>query len=390
MKTLHLAIAAIVAAAAWPGGPGFAPAWAESYGTLVANDGCDIYDWELRFLIDTFIDGDYESMILAFTQCYGGDMMDDFAGLPNSAILSGSEPGNTTDYGGYHAGLSSGLMPGSDTDTAHTAGVAHASSGDTPNTAGSTQTIGGTASTHVLVWAGKPNQLDQDDIDNIAGNFGGNPNTTVTVLSGDGTGSNTDGAATLDNLIDAMDSIGSVMGPGEQFILFVTDHGDLDAAATNVILDGGIDQVGDLDLIAYDDMLADDANIPSLTLISDTEIASHLAQMQTVALNGVTLVDASQPAQSFFDVFTELQFDLDNDGLIDEYRYHAALDESLLSGLDNSVLFDYAGTAPVNLDHLTLNSGAISRIIVPEPTTLALMGLGLAGLLVRRLQSRHI
>ena len=85
-------------------------------GTLAANDGKHIYDWELEIMIGTLIGDqagvDYESMVLAFTECYGGDKFDDFAGYGNTALLSGSNPGRTTIYGGYHRALAAGAGAG--------------------------------------------------------------------------------------------------------------------------------------------------------------------------------------------------------------------------------------------------------------------------------------
>lgn len=370
MKTRLLALSLVLALTLMP-----ALAPAESLGTLVADDGNDVYDFELRELIDIYIGSNYESMILAFTQCYGGDHIDNFSDLGNTAILSGGAPGTTTDYGGYHASLGQNLTPGSDTDTAHAAGEAGASSGDSPTTAGTNQTIGGTGSTHVLIWAGQPNNLDQDDIDNLVNNFGGQPNTTVTVLSGDGTGANTDGAATMDNLIDSLDDIGDQMGPDEQFVLFVTDHGNLDEGVFNFNLDNGFAQITDLDMTAYFDMIADPNNIPSLTLASSIDPFSLVNNIGTVTLNGNTVFDSG--IDSFFDVFAEIQFDFDNDGITDQYRLTATLLESWFNPLDNVIGFTYEGDSPLPLDLVALNSGAISRKIIPEPTSMTLMALGI-------------
>ncbi|MDX9975808.1 MAG: PEP-CTERM sorting domain-containing protein, partial [FCB group bacterium] len=211
-------------------------------------------------------------------------------------------------------------------------------------------------------------------IDNLVNNFGGNPNTTVTVLSGNGTGANTDGAATMDNLIDSLDDIGDEMGPDEQFVLFVTDHGNLDEGVTNFNLDNGFAQITDLDMTAYFDMLEDPNNIPSLTLTSSIDPFSLVNNIGTVALNGNTVFDSG--INSFFDVFTEIQFDFDNDGLTDEYRLTATLLEGWFNPLDNVIGFTYEGDSPLPLDLVALNSGAISRKIIPEPTTMTLMTLG--------------
>lgn len=343
-----------------------------THGTLVADDGVDVYDWELADLISTHIPT-YESMILAFTECYGGDKMDDFAGKPNTTVLSGSTPGNTTQYGGYHAALSAALTPGSTTNAAHAAGVAGAHpTGDSPTSAGPNQTIGGTNSTHILIWAGDPNAQDEQDIQNIHNNFAGHPNTTITTLSGDGTGPNADGAATKDNLIDALDDIGDVMNANEQFILFVTDHGDLDSGENAVTLTPGPNNFT-LPLPALPDMINDPLNIPGLSIFSQHQIVpTEILQMQ---LNGQNI------PSSFFDVFTEIQLDYNNDTITDMYQYHAPLwiPEGLL--LPSNSLSIGAGISS-SLDLISLESGAISRL--PEPASFVLLAAGILGIAPRR------
>jgi len=382
MKTRLFAPAVAVALLAVP------MAAADTFGSLTSSDGNDVYDWEVRELFDIYIGGNFESAIFAFTQCYGGDNIDNFSDLSNTAILSGGAPGNTTVYGGYHEALSSGLTPGTDSTTAHSVGVEGALQGDSPTLAGSNVNVGGTGSTHVLVWAGDPNELDQQDIDSLEGNFAGNPNTTVTVLSGDGTGANTDGAATMDNLIDAMDDIGSQMGPDEQFIFFVTDHVNLDEAVLDFNFDTGLATITDLDMTAYADMLNDPDNIPTLSILSDDDIGSVLeSALGDVTLNGNTVYSGG--IDSFFDVFAEISFDFDNDGIPDEYRYTVPIPEEWIQALGNDIELNNLGDTPLTLGVVALNSGAISRLVVPEPTTLALVALGLALTARRHLRMRR-
>jgi len=320
-------------------------------GTLTANDGRDIYDWELAQLISIFIGTNYESMIFAFTECYGADKFDDLLGLPNTALLSGSSPGRTSQYGGYHRALAGALVPGTTTDAAHAAGVAGSKPGDSPTKAGTNVPVGGTQSTHVLVWAGKPNSLDQADINDIRGHFNG-PNQTVTVLAGDGTGA--DGAATLENLVAAMFGIGLMMNPGEQFIFFGTDHGDLDDTWWHKLCESGgcYFTVG---APALDDMLQTPDNVPNLTLF--TEEPLPLDYLEMVALNGMDLGPQPEP----------LPRDYDDDGTPDNYQYLYPVDEAILMPEGNSVeivLSDPGGSVLFTI--ASLQSGAIPR--TPEET----------------------
>jgi hypothetical protein len=325
------------------------PALAQSpyaLGTLCAHDGRDIYDWELAHIINALIGTNYESMILAFTECYGGDKFDDFAGKPNTALLSGSEAGKTSEYGGYHRALAGALVPGTSTDAAHAAGVAGAKSGDSPTKAGDNVPVGGTLSTHVLVWAGKPNAQDQADINDIKNNFNG-PNQTVTVLAGDGTGA--DGAATLENLVGAMLGIAMMMNPGEQFVFFGTDHGDLDDTWWHKLCETG-GCVIPIGAPALDAMLETPDNEPMLTLFTETPL--DIDYLEFVSLNGVDL--GPQPAPR--------EIDYEDDGFIDYYQYTYPVDEAIILPVDNDILIDFADPAgSVLFPIVSLQSGAIPR-----------------------------
>jgi hypothetical protein len=354
----------------------FSPARAavpETHGTLVADDGFDIYDWELDLLLDLFIGNNYHSRILAFTECYGGDKLDEFAGDPDTTVLSGSTPGNTTDYGGYHRGLAGGLAPGSTTDAAHAAGTTNAKPGDSPTKAGPNQDIGtggdggAITSTHVLVWAGDPNWQDQADIDDINNNFGGQPNTTVTTLAGDGTGAGVDGAATFENLVDALADIGTLMNQNEQFILFVTDHGDLDTSLASVNCPpGGCSQQLILTPQLHAQMLDDIANTPNLTLVTAQPQPIPPGSLQ-VSFNGQGPFDIGQ--------FLRKPLDFDRNGSPEHFKYMFHLDEQWTHPGPNSV--SLMSLMPINLRLLSLDSGPISRkldLIETELVQLSLVG----------------
>ena len=217
----------------------------QMHGTLVEHGGPGIFDFELREMLEANIGDNYESMILTFTQCYGGDFIDDFQDTRDTTILTGNPACKVTYYGGYHRGIAQSLDLGESTSDAHSAAeTSNPHPREDPQHVGESREIGGSESTHVLVWAGDPGgpagNSDQDDINDIHEEFD-NPgeNSHVTVLSGDGTGANVDGPATRDDLVSALAEIGSQMNENEQFILFVTDHGNKEATEDNQVINPG-------------------------------------------------------------------------------------------------------------------------------------------------------
>ncbi|MFC1889699.1 putative metal-binding motif-containing protein [Thermodesulfobacteriota bacterium] len=322
----------------------------------------DVYDWELDWLFGRHIGSNYHSRILCFTECYGGDKIDDFEGNPDTAILSGSEPGHTTKYGGYHRGLARNLEPGSDTDTAHAEAEAVAHSADTPTKSGPNIDIGtggdegAIESCHVLVWAGRPNSQDQDDINDIYDNFAGEPNTTVTVLSGDGSGAHVDGAATMENLVSSLADIGDVMDENEQFIFFATDHGDLGYVEPDVYCPAELICEVSMDTSAIWDDLQNDPNNNPYLFIYPEEIYPLPPQAALVWFNDVGPFDVATD-------FMEIPLDYDNTKAEpDQFKYILYLQEDLILPTQNTVQITSGMGQEVKLLHLGLDTGAISRI----------------------------
>jgi hypothetical protein len=266
--------------------------------------------------------------------------------LPNTALLSGSAPGHTSAYGGYHRALAGALAPRTTTDAAHAAGVAGAKPGDSPTKAGANVPVGGSSSTHVLVWAGKPNAQDQADINDIRNNYNG-PNQTVTVLAGDGTGA--DGAATLQNLVLAMLAIGLVMDPNEQFVFFATDHGDLDDTWWYKLCESG-GCYFPMSTPAFDAMVADPDNEPILTLFTEEPLPPEY--LDVVMVNGFDLGSQPEP----------LEIDYEDDGIVNYYQYIYPVDETTLVPAVNDIMIEFADPAgTVYFPFIALQSGAIAR-----------------------------
>ncbi len=220
------------------------------YATLCTEQGPPITEAALRAMLDRYIPH-YHSTLLVFSQCYAGDMVDSFAGRANTGILAGNMPGRPTYYGGYHDDAARGLRAESGRTSAdvHADGVSGKAGLEVPFTAGDVISLapvnptGDIRSRHVLVYGGcrsaNPEHTARDiaDRDAIKANFASDPHTTVTAVGMDGPTSIPGGwdyPGTLEGLRQALEHISGMMDSHEQFILFVTDHGDLHPAQTDV------------------------------------------------------------------------------------------------------------------------------------------------------------
>ncbi len=221
-------------------------------GALTDIDGQTFTSADLRKWIDICMPpGVRQDMILIFSQCYGANWFQDFLDeiAADVTMLAASQEDKESTYGGVHKAYADNLHPTNTVKKLKDEGVKRiegAALGDTVASAGNQdRPIGGTSSTHVLVWAGNPNPQDWGDIERIRKNFAGHTNTTVFVLAGgsdvkDKDGNYTSLKATKDNMKLALATIGLLMrlsGPlREQFILHVTDHGDLAIEKKDVTL----------------------------------------------------------------------------------------------------------------------------------------------------------
>lgn len=220
--------------------------WAqtEQNGSLVTDDDKGISGDRLRELLDEYIPTDNaHSTLIVLTQCYGGNMVGALSdGRENTAVISATSEGEQAEYGAYDDDAAGGLKPGAGrtSDDVHNDGSADSGDGETPSKAGDAVPLdpvdpddGPIKSRHILVYAGSPDggggTSDEEQLETIENNFAGEANTTVTSVGGDGTG-DWDYPATEEGLKDALEEISKMMNENEQFILFVTDHGDQDAA----------------------------------------------------------------------------------------------------------------------------------------------------------------
>jgi hypothetical protein len=343
---------------------------AQPHATLATSSGASIYDDELRALLDEYIPtSNAHSALLVFTQCYAGDLLDNFAGRPNTGVISATSPGGeVSQYGGYHDDAAAGLYPaaGRTSDDVHTAGVAGKDPSENPTSQGDTiplDPISGKAaitSRHVLFFAGEAGNLSAADIadrNNVVANFAGQPSTTVTTVGfGGGAGWNHPG--TLAGLRQALSDIRDQMGPGEQFILFVGDHGDYDMVDDTPTCEG--DGTCGSEPFAFPasvagGMAGDDNNVPGVGVLSPTSIGGPVY---------VTACDSFFDVCINGDILLDQFIDLDLNGLVDKpgEGYYGRMDLPEEFVLDSEAVMVMVHIPPLmTLRRISLESGEISR-----------------------------
>jgi len=410
--TLAALMSVVVALAALPAAAG------EKQGTLCTSAGASITDSDLKAMIEAYIPSDAKSL-LTFTQCFGGDCVDNFADMPNVAVTSATSPGETATYGGYDDDAAGALRPGGGTgQTVHDIGTGGKASGETPMTGGglspggvSLEPVdplwGPVRSRHIVVYAGKPDAgagRDNDQAQRIRDNFAGQPNTTVTTVGGDGTGV-WDRPGTAAGLAGAIAHAGSLINDSfwpedEQFILFVTDHGDLhntQPVATTVaqathqtVQDVQSFQSADFDGTAQitDPGFSLRIELPtgmthpvgdpfnymplfqpgqwSLILDNGVEAPFDLMEFEELYIDDGDGIIGNAPGEGM-----ELAFDIDPDWWVESF-FDVTFDVDVFNGSP----FD------VTVVDFSQDTGDVAK--VPEPATVGLVALGLAALARRR------
>lgn len=220
--------------------------------TLSTTYGSSIYDNELKQMIDKHITNSAKRLVV-LTQCYGGDALEALKNTTNTAVISATSRGQKAYYGGYDDDAATATKPGAGRtgQTVHDAGVAGKHGKETPQTGGTLSPgnfplapvtdDGDVRSRHVVVYAGQPDNKPGRDVtqrDLIKSNFAGQANTTVTTVGGGGPAAGWDKHGWRRGLNDAIKEAGEAIATApdpskEQFLLFVTDHGDLHTV-TNV------------------------------------------------------------------------------------------------------------------------------------------------------------
>ncbi|MEM9303122.1 MAG: hypothetical protein AAGE01_13480 [Pseudomonadota bacterium] len=355
-------------------------------GTLATSSGSSVQDWQLAMLIDqAFQDGNpgdgvvTSQMSLFFTQCYGGDMIKffddgppaeilDSVRFPNASVMSAAEAGLPAYYGGAHVGASETLRPGATATDVATAALKSRDAREWPQYKGRDRRVDGASSTHLLIWAGDPNDRDFKDIENIHGAFDGRRNTTVSVLSGDGTAGNggpfADGPATAERLKEELASIGQLMddGPDERFILFVTDHGgrvvteDEPRTVPPETTDSSAISLGDDTVEA----VLDDPDNETVIEVGTTGALSAEQEAQTEVYVNDQFVGTLADAETFV---------VNSTLVADKYLLDYDIEADLSLDPDAPILveIDNQGDEPVDVTYTGINTGQIDRLPANPP-----------------------
>lgn len=349
---------------------GSALAVAAGTGSLVTSDNKGISGKRVRELLDTYIPtNNAHSTLVVLTQCYGGDMVDSLAnGRANTAVISATSAGQKAQYGGYDDDAAGALKPGATTtsDDVHQAGTDGKHSTETPSKAGAAVSLepvdtvnGPIKSRHVLVYAGKPDigtTQDSSQRDKIKSNFAGQPGTSVTTVGGDGTGG-WDHPGTEAGLKAALAAIKAQMNADEQFILFVTDHGDKDATDVAAVetppVSGSYQSVPlFLEPPVYLDMFNEPNNEPVVTIFVEE-------------FGQPAPCDIQIGTQGFLGIPFDTRVDLNNDGLQDPgdgWEARAIVNELQLDPVFGDIVT--ASNLPPALPlpvQINLSSGAIPK-----------------------------
>lgn len=243
--------------------------------TISTSQGSRIYDEQLAGWIQNII-GQNAKQLVVLTECYGGNAVDNFTG-DNTAVASATSPGEKAEYGAYDAAAAGALKPGAGrtAQNVQNAGTANKAKDGTENPSKGgglslgdfpledTSDNGNVQSRHILIYAGKPSDKGKDDNlrDKIKGNFSGRQNTTVKTVGGAGTSQGWDNPGTAKGLRDAIIDLGLAIANApdpskEQFIIFITDHGDLHLVETvnEKVPDGGCVTVTNFPAFTSEDM----------------------------------------------------------------------------------------------------------------------------------------
>jgi len=393
-----------------------ARAFTVTEGYLPAHSGAAIFQEDLDAWLALLLPADAERL-LVFTQCFGGNFVQQFAGDAATATASAQEAGKGSWYGGYHAGASLKFGPGlgrSGQDV-HDGGVAQRDSRENPQTGGllplssfslSDNNNSAVITKHrrVLVYAALPDKFwDELDRSNIANHFAGQPLTVLENIGSNG-GGFWDFAPTAKSLRDRVQQAGLDLasappGSPKQFLLFVTDHGGLGQVQKpdTVIPIGPLASVNQTlstfssSTLDAEALVADPENRPGFAIRIGLIPFDHTVAYQDSGVGDYTplfaagdwSVTVADPlGQPIFasSTFSETYVDLDGDGALtglDEgVELFFPVPESLLLSPD---LFDRPDDVTVTVTNgldreyglvsVALVTGAVAK--VPEPDAAA-------------------
>jgi len=380
----------------------------KKHGTLCVSSGCPMYDFELADLIASHIPACTKKLIV-LTECYGGDVVNDFANSPNTAVISATSPGQLAQYGGYDDDAANALRPGPgrNGNDVHVAGRNGRGKGEKPMRGGTmsagnfnlddVSSNGPVRSRHIVYYAGIPGGTSAAHHDNtyrdtIRNNFAGQANTTVHTAGGRGAGSGYDQPGTTGGLHRAIDDAATEITNSpdpcrEQFILFVSDHGDLEKLTQSQVrelragrtvktaLPGFVSGV-DADPA---DFLSTAGNITSYSVLlplGTVGMMWNMDQGRMLEPGQLVLTVSAGGYRSEINTFRELHSDFDSSGVIGDFSMDTILiefdipeDVFVTSFFDNDVT-----VALTNRSHLDLplglqglHSGEMAKAEYKEP-----------------------
>jgi hypothetical protein len=150
------------------------------------------------------------------------------------------------------------------------------------------------------------------------------------------------------------------MNRDEQFILFVTDHGNIDSSRRNVVtVSGGhTDVLLGINPQIHHDMAVDPDNEPFLALFGQLGAPPIATGTLSVSFNNLGPFSVGSTLQT-------IPLDYDGDGTIDQYEYMIPVPESTIVSGDNAVHLVNTGTTDQSLMFVSLDTGAIRRPEAP-------------------------
>jgi hypothetical protein len=193
-------------------------------------------------------------VLVIFTQCFGGDFLNEFTGTPNVAVASATMEGELAQYGWYDIGAAFGLRheAGRTASDLHASGVAnHHATAETPQIGGglplSSFPLQMTSSSqrsklHILYYAGRPAQPDPGagDLTNLSIIRELNAGAEIVVVSSGILVNQAQHNSTFAGLKSAMQLIGSHLGGCDhQVVIFLTDHGSQEYVGIPEYIDTG-------------------------------------------------------------------------------------------------------------------------------------------------------